>query len=203
MSDDLNLMGWTCPAPLRSYPTVVMGHGSGGKMTHDLIAHLFAPLLENDLLAQYGDSTAFDVTEGRAAMTTDSFVINPLIFPGGNIGELAVYGTVNDLAMSGATPRYLAAGFILEEGLPMETLGAIVTSFAAALRAADVQLITADTKVVNKGHGDGLYINTTGIGTVPPGVNIHARRAQPGDAVLVSGTLGDHGMAIMSVREGL
>lgn len=136
-------------------------------------------------------------------MTTDSFVIQPLFFPGGNIGELAVNGTVNDLAMSGAVPLYLTAGFILEEGLPMDDLGRIMTSFAETARAAKVQIIAADTKVVNKGHGDGLYINTTGIGLIPDGVEIAATRAQVGDVVLVSGTLGDHGMAIMSVREGL
>lgn len=203
--ENLNLSGWTCPAPLRNYPTIVLGHGSGGKMTSDLIEHLFAPLLENDLLGQYGDATRFEIgnSEGRLAMSTDSFVINPLFFPGGNIGELAINGTVNDVAMSGATPLYLSAGFILEEGLPMDDLGRIVTSFAAAAKASNVQIIAADTKVVNKGHGDGLYINTTGIGVIPPNVNIAANRAQPGDRILVSGTIGDHGMAIMSVREGL
>ena len=136
-------------------------------------------------------------------MSTDSFVINPLFFPGGNIGELAINGTVNDIAMSGAQPRFLSAGFILEEGLPMEDLGRIVTSFGQAAKAAGVQIIAADTKVVNKGHGDGLYINTTGIGVVPEGVNIAADRAQPGDVIIVSGTMADHGIAIMSVREGL
>jgi hydrogenase expression/formation protein HypE len=208
MSDNddniLNLMGWTCPAPLRHYPTVVLGHGSGGKMTADLIEHLFAPILHNELLDQYADSTLFDITQGgRLAMSTDSFVIHPLFFPGGSIGELAVHGTVNDLAMSGATPLYLSAGFILEEGLPMDDLGRIITRFGQAAAADNVRVIAADTKVVNKGHGDGLYINTTGIGIVPQGVNIAPNRAQAGDVVLVSGTLGDHGMAIMSVREGL
>lgn len=203
-SDDLNLTGWTCPAPLRHYPTVVLGHGSGGKMTNDLIAHLFAPILQNDLLDQYGDSTLFEMTQpARIAMSTDSFVINPLFFPGGSIGELAINGTVNDIAMSGAIPLHLTAGFILEAGLPMEDLGKIVEDFGRAAAAAKVRVIAADTKVVNKGHGDGLYINTTGIGLVPPGVNIAANRAQPGDVVLLSGTVGDHGMAIMSVREGL
>jgi len=208
MSDNddntLNLMGWTCPAPLRHYPTVVLGHGSGGKMTADLIEHLFAPILHNELLDQYADSTLFDLTQGgRLAMSTDSFVIHPLFFPGGSIGELAVHGTVNDLAMSGATPLYLSAGFILEEGLPMDDLGRIITRFGQAAADANVRVIAADTKVVNKGHGDGLYINTTGIGIVPQGVNIAPNRAQVGDVILVSGTLGDHGMAIMSVREGL
>jgi hydrogenase expression/formation protein HypE len=204
--DSPDFTSWTCPAPLRNYPTVVLGHGSGGKMMADLIEHLFAPLLKNDLLNQYGDSTLFSMpadANGRLAMSTDSFVINPLFFPGGNIGELAINGTVNDVAMSGAIPRYLSAGFILEEGLPMDDLGQIVTSFGNAAKAAGVQIIAADTKVVNKGHGDGLYINTTGVGVVPEGVHIAADQAQPGDVVLVSGTLGDHGIAIMSVREGL
>ncbi len=200
--------GWTCPVPLRNYPTVVMGHGSGGKMMADLIQHLFAPLFNNELLAQLGDSTVLDLSANghgplRLAFTTDSFVVSPLVFPGGDIGELAVNGTVNDLAMSGARPLFLSAGFILEEGLPMETLGHIATSVAAACKFAGVQLVAGDTKVVNKGHGDGLYINTSGIGMIPSSVNIAPNRAQPGDAVIVSGTMGDHGMAIMSVREGL
>jgi hydrogenase expression/formation protein HypE len=209
MTDDntLNLSGWTCPAPLRRYPTVVMGHGSGGKMMADLIQHLFAPLLKNDLLDQFGDSTQFALANGlagsRLAVSTDSFVIHPLFFPGGTIGELAINGTVNDVAMSGATPLYLSAGFILEEGLPMDDLGRIVQAFGTAAAEAGVQVIAADTKVVNKGHGDGLYINTTGIGVIPPDVHIAADRARPGDVVIVSGTIGDHGVAIMSVREGL
>ncbi|MCA9892631.1 MAG: hydrogenase expression/formation protein HypE [Anaerolineae bacterium] len=202
--EPLNISGWVCPAPLRHYPTVVLGHGSGGKMTNDLIANLFAPILQNDLLDQYGDSTLFELAgQGRLAMSTDSFVINPLFFPGGSIGELAINGTVNDIAMSGATPLHLTAGFILEEGLPMQDLARIVADFGKAAQAANVRVIAADTKVVNKGHGDGLFINTTGIGIVPPNVNIAADQARPGDVILVSGTVGDHGMAIMSVREGL
>jgi hydrogenase expression/formation protein HypE len=203
----LNLVGWTCPVALRSYPTIVMGHGSGGKMMSDLIMHLFAPLLQNDLLAQMGDSTQFALNHGlggpRLAVSTDSFVISPLFFPGGSIGELAVNGTVNDIAMSGAVPLYLSAGFILEEGLPMTDLGRIVTAFGVAAQAAGVQVIAGDTKVVNRGHGDGIYINTTGIGMIPDGVHIAADRAQPGDAIIVSGTMGDHGVAILSVRESL
>lgn len=197
--------GWICPRPLQNYPTIVIGHGSGGKMTADLIQHLFAPLFGNDLLNQLSDSTVLDLKtqSGRLAFTTDSFVVSPLIFPGGDIGELAVNGTVNDLAMSGAHPLYLSAGFILEEGLPMETLAQIATSYAAACKGAGVQTVAGDTKVVNKGHGDGCYINTSGIGVIPKGVNIAPNRGQPGDAIIVSGTMGDHGMAIMSVREGL
>ncbi len=203
MNSKFDLMSWTCPLPLQNYPTIVMGHGSGGKMMADLIQHMFAPAFENDLLNQMGDSAVFNVNGARLAFTTDSFVVSPLFFPGGDIGELAVNGTVNDLAMSGAHPMFLSSGFILEEGLAMESLGRIVASIANACREAGVQLITGDTKVVNKGHGDGLYINTTGIGLVPEGVNISPKNAQPGDAVIVSGTMGDHGIAIMSVREGL
>jgi hydrogenase expression/formation protein HypE len=153
-----------------------------------------------------GDSTVLEQTAvggQRLAFTTDSFVVSPLFFPGGNIGELAVYGTVNDLAMRAAKPRYLSAGFILEEGLPMETLGNIVTSMAQACQKAGVKVATGDTKVVQRGHGDGIYINTSGIGIIPTGLDIGPRNARPGDAVLVSGTIGDHGIAIMSVREGL
>jgi hydrogenase expression/formation protein HypE len=195
--------GWTCPVPLKNYPTIVMGHGAGGKMMNDLIRHLFAAEFKNDLLGQMADSTIIEPGPGRLAFTTDSFVISPLVFPGGDIGELAVNGTVNDLAMGGATPLYLSAGFILEEGLPMETLGRICASMARAARAAGVQVAAGDTKVVNKGHGDGVYINTSGIGRIPQGVQVGPALARPGDVVLVSGTMGDHGIAIMSVREGL
>lgn len=207
MSDEPNFGGWSCPVPLRDYPAIVMGHGSGGKMMADLIRHLFVPLFDNEQLVQLGDSAVFDVPAvdgvARLAFSTDSFVVSPLIFPGGDIGDLAVNGTVNDVAMSGAKPLFLSAGFILEEGLAMDTLGYIAASAARACQAAGVQLIAGDTKVVNKGHGDGLYINTAGIGVVPPGIHIAPDRARPGDAVIVSGTVGDHGMAIMSVREGL
>ncbi len=216
MTDKLNLLGWTCPRPLQNYPTIVMGHGAGGRMMADLIEHLFAPAFDNEWLAQMGDSTAIDLSSivhtlrvrcrpssGQLAFTTDSFVVSPLFFPGGNIGELAVYGTVNDLAMRGAKPLYLSAGFILEEGLPMETLGSIVTAMAAACKKAGVKIATGDTKVVQKGHGDGIYINTSGLGVIPAGVDIGPANARPGDLVLVSGTMGDHGIAIMSVREGL
>ncbi len=203
MSEDLNLLGWTCPVPLQNYPTIVMGHGAGGKMMADLIQHLFAPAFGNAWLDQMGDSTILEVTPGQIAFSTDSFVVNPLFFPGGNIGELAVNGTVNDLAMRGARPLFLSAGFILEEGLPMDTLGAIVTAMAAACETAGVKVITGDTKVVQKSHGDGIYINTSGIGMIPAGLDIGPANARSGDAILVSGTMGDHGMAIMSVREGL
>lgn len=195
--------GWTCPVPLKNYPTVVMGHGAGGRMMNDLIRHLFAAEFQNDLLGQMADATVLQPGAGRLAFSTDSFVVSPLFFPGGDIGELAVNGTVNDLAMSGAIPRYLSAGFILEEGLPMEVLGTLCASMARACKAAGVQIATGDTKVVNKGHGDGIYINTSGIGLIPESVHIGPTEARPGDVVLVSGTMGDHGIAIMSVREGL
>jgi hydrogenase expression/formation protein HypE len=198
--------GWTCPLPLQNYPTIVMGHGAGGRMMNDLIRHLFAVDFHNDLLAQLGDSTALELSafrDQRLAFSTDSFVVSPLFFPGGDIGELAVNGTVNDLAMSGAQPLFLSAGFILEEGLEMETLARISASMARACKKAGVQIAAGDTKVVEKGHGDGVYINTTGIGVIPAGVDIAPTNAQPGDMILVSGTLGDHGIAIMSVREGL
>ncbi len=198
--------GWTCPLPLKNYPTIVMGHGAGGKMMNDLIQHLFASEFHNDLLAQLGDSTSLDMTSfngGQIAFSTDSFVVSPLFFPGGDIGELAINGTVNDLAMSGANPLFLSAGFILEEGLEMETLARISASMAHACEQAEVQIATGDTKVVNKGHGDGVYINTSGIGIIPTGIDIAPQNAKPGDAIIVSGTMGDHGIAIMSVREGL
>ena len=203
MNSKFDLTGWTCPRPLQNYPTIVMGHGSGGQLMADLIQHLFAPAFDNDWLKQLGDSAVFSLDGARLAFTTDSFVVSPLFFPGGDIGELAINGTVNDLAMSGARPMFLSSGFILEEGLAMESLGRIVASAARACRRAGVELIAGDTKVVNKGHGDGVYINTSGIGLIPAGVNITPKNAQPGDAVIVSGTLGDHGIAIMSVREGL
>jgi hydrogenase expression/formation protein HypE len=207
-TEKLNLLGWTCPRPLQNYPTIVMGHGAGGRMMTDLIEHLFAPAFDNEWLGQMGDSTviadAFPSTPNSAlAFTTDSFVVSPLFFPGGTIGELAVYGTVNDLAMRGARPLFLSAGFILEEGLPMESLGNIVTAMAQACRKTGVKIATGDTKVVQRGHGDGIYINTSGIGSIPAGVTIGPAMAHPGDVVLVSGTMGDHGIAIMSVREGL
>jgi hydrogenase expression/formation protein HypE len=203
MADQPNFQGFVCPLPLRDYPQIVLGHGSGGRLSADLIQHLFVPLFDNPTLAALNDQAVLDINGARLAFTTDSFVVKPLFFPGGDIGSLAVHGTINDLAVSGAQPLFLSAGFILEEGLAMDDLGRIVTSMARAGKAAGVQVVTGDTKVVNKGHGDGVFINTSGIGIVPPEVHIAADRARPGDAILVSGTIGDHGMAIMSVREGL
>ncbi len=203
MKNKLDFEGWVCPMPLRDYPNIILGHGGGGKLSAELVEHLFLPAFHNESLEGLGDAAVFSVNGARLAMSTDSFVVQPLFFPGGNIGELAVNGTVNDVAMSGAKPLYLSVGFIIEEGLPLETLGQIVDSMAAAAKTAGVQLITGDTKVVDKGHGDGVYINTSGVGVIPDGVDIGPHKAQPGDVVLLSGTIGDHGMAVMSVREGL
>jgi hydrogenase expression/formation protein HypE len=199
---------WSCPLPLADYPTIVMGHGGGGKLGNELVEHLFLPAFRNAALENLGDAAVLNlggtgISAGRVAMSTDSFVVQPLFFPGGSIGELAVNGTVNDLAVSGAIPKYLSASFILEEGFPLAQLAAIVDAMAKAAASAGVSIVTGDTKVVERGHGDGCYINTAGIGVLRAGVEVGPHRAQPGDAILVSGTIGDHGMAIMSVREGL
>jgi hydrogenase expression/formation protein HypE len=203
--NQLDFEGWACPLPLRDHPMVVMGHGGGGQLSADLVTHLFLPHFQNEVLAGLGDAAVVELAgvSPRLAISTDSFTVTPLFFPGGNIGSLAVHGTVNDVAMSGAQPLVMAAGFILEEGLALGALDAIAAAMAAACQEAGVALVTGDTKVVDKGHGDGVYINTTGIGLVPPGVTIGPHRARPGDAVLVSGNLGEHGIAIMSMRKGL
>ncbi|GIV69385.1 hydrogenase expression/formation protein HypE [Caldilinea sp.] len=203
MIESIDFTAWSCPLPLRSYPTIVMGHGGGGKLSAELVEHLFAPAFRNAALDALGDAAVLTLEGGRLAYSTDSFVVRPLFFPGGNIGKLAVNGTVNDLAMMGAKPQYLTAGFILEEGLLVSQLGVIVEEMAAAARAAGVQIVAGDTKVVDKGHGDGVYINTSGVGVIPEGVDIRPQRAQPGDVVIVSGEIGLHGVAILSVREGL
>ncbi|MBK8049215.1 MAG: hydrogenase expression/formation protein HypE [Anaerolineales bacterium] len=203
MANQLSLENWTCPLPLRNYPTIVMGHGGGGKLSNELVENLFVPAFSNDTLATLGDAAVVEMNGSRLAYTTDSFVVRPLFFPGGDIGHLAVNGTVNDLAMMGAQPRYLTTGFILEEGLPLAQLGVIVESMAAAAQLAGVAIVAGDTKVVDKGHGDGIYINTSGIGLVAPGVTLAPDRARPGDVVILSGELGLHGIAVLSVREGL
>ena len=208
MTEPIDFSGWTCPLPLRDLPNIVMGHGGGGSLTAELVEHLFLPAFANQTLNALGDSAQLDLnglmTSGaRLAFSTDSYVVQPLFFPGGNIGDLAINGTVNDVAMSGARPLYLSAGFILEEGLPLESLGRIAATMGTAARRAGVTLVTGDTKVVNKGQGDGVYINTSGIGVIPPGINIAPDRARPGDVVIVSGEIGLHGIAIMSVRAGL
>lgn len=183
--------------------TVDMTHGSGGRAMAQLIEEIFVRSFDNDLLRQSNDQAAFDISAGRMVMSTDGHVISPLFFPGGDIGSLSVHGTVNDVAMSGARPLYLSAGFILEEGFPLADLEKLVASMAHAAAEAGVPVVTGDTKVVEKGKGDGIFITTTGIGIVPDGVNISGDLAKPGDAVLVNGTIGDHGVAIMSSRENL
>jgi len=182
---------------------VEMAHGGGGRAMARLVETIFVQAFSNPLLNQRNDQACFDMKAGRVAMTTDSYVIQPLFFPGGDIGSLAVHGTVNDLAMAGAKPLYLSAGFILEEGLRLSDLARIVSSMARAAAEAGVAIVTGDTKVVEKGKGDGVFINTTGIGLVPEGVAPSGDRARPGDAILISGTLGDHGVAVMSCRENL
>ena len=201
--DSPEFTGVSCPVPLQDYPNVILGHGGGGKLSSELVEHVFLPAFQNSRLATLGDSAVFEVPGTRLAMSTDSYVVQPLFFPGGCIGDLAVNGTVNDLCMSGATPLYLSAGFIIEEGFPVSQLRDIADRMGSVALQASVAIITGDTKVVEKGHGDGCYINTAGVGLVAPGLNIAPNRAEPGDVVIVSGTIGDHGMAIMSVREGL
>jgi hydrogenase expression/formation protein HypE len=193
----------SCPFPIQDYPRVLLAHGGGGKLMHQLIGKLFLPAFRNSLLDSQHDASVFTVGDQRLAFTTDSYVVRPLFFPGGDLGSLAVHGTVNDLAMAGARPLYLSAGFIIEEGLPMETLWKLVASMQRAAQAAKVQIITGDTKVVDKGKGDGLFINTAGVGVVEHSLSIAPQSLKPGDAVLVNGDLGRHGMAIMAVREGL
>ncbi|HBQ37060.1 MAG TPA: hydrogenase expression/formation protein HypE [Rhodobacteraceae bacterium] len=182
---------------------VDMTHGSGGRAMAQLIEELFAKHFDNELLAQGNDQAMFNVTDGRMVMSVDGHVVSPLFFPGGDIGSLSVHGTINDVAMSGAKPLYLSAGFILEEGYPLADLQRIVISMAKAARDAGVMIVTGDTKVVERGKGDGVFITTTGIGVVPDGLDISGANVQPGDAILISGHIGDHGVAIMSSRENL
>ena len=192
----------TCPVPKARYDQILLGHGSGGRLSAELIQSVFLPAFSNDVLAALEDQATLNVG-ARIAFTTDSFVVRPLFFPGGDIGKLAVHGTVNDLAVGGAIPKYLAAAFILEEGLPLADLKRIVASMREACDDAGITLVTGDTKVVDRGKGDGVFITTTGIGVLPDGRSLSIRNARPGDRLIVSGTLGDHGIAIMSVREGL
>ncbi|WP_434598805.1 hydrogenase expression/formation protein HypE [Streptomyces sp. A5-4] len=201
---DLDFESWVCPVPLRDTPSIVMGHGGGGAMSGELIEHLFLPAFGVAGAAELGDSAVLPMDDGsRLAFSTDSFVVKPMFFPGGSIGDLAVNGTVNDLAMSGASPLFLSTAFILQEGTGLSELGRIAEAMGAAAQAAGVRLVTGDTKVVDSASGDGVYINTSGIGMIPDGVDIHPRRARPGDAVLISGDIGVHGVAVMSCREGL
>ncbi|MCI0460118.1 MAG: hydrogenase expression/formation protein HypE [Gemmataceae bacterium] len=214
MPETLSFDALSCPRPLSNYEHVLLGHGSGGKLSHDLIRRVFVPAFDNDVLAALEDQATVQFPSScggrvpgargpRLAFTTDSFVVRPIFFPGGDIGKLAVHGTVNDLAVGGARPLFLAAAFILEEGLPMADLKRVVSSMRAACAEAGVTLVTGDTKVVDRGKGDQVFITTSGIGLVPEGRSLSIRSARPGDRILVSGTLGDHGIAILSVREGL
>ncbi|MCW2826031.1 MAG: hydrogenase expression/formation protein HypE [Aeromicrobium sp.] len=200
----LDFEGWVCPLPLRDYPSIVMGHGGGGAMSAELVEQLFLPAFGSAARAEMGDSAVLRVGAGqRLAFSTDSYVVKPMFFPGGCIGDLAINGTVNDLAMSGATPLYLSTAFILQEGTPLNVLGRIAEAMGAAARSAGVALVTGDTKVVDTGSGDGVFINTAGIGLIADGVDVRPERAEVGDSVLISGDIGVHGVAVMSCREGL
>lgn len=203
MTTELDFESWTCPVPLRDTPNVVMGHGGGGAMSGELVQHLFLPAYGTASLDGMADSAVVPIAGSRIAFSTDSFVVKPMFFPGGSIGELAVNGTVNDLAMSGATPLYLSTAFILQEGTPLAELGRIAEALGAAARAAGVRLVTGDTKVVDNGSGDGVFVNTAGVGLVADGVDIGPLRAAAGDAVLISGDIGVHGVAVLSVRDGM
>jgi hydrogenase expression/formation protein HypE len=201
----LDFEGWTCPAPVRAHDRVVLGHGGGGTLSAELIEHVivpgFGPAARN---ARPTDAAVLRLDGGgRLAFSTDTYVVRPLFFPGGNIGDLAVNGTVNDLAMLGAKPLALSTGFVLEEGLEISTLERVAAAMGSAASAAGVELVTGDTKVVESGHGDGLYINTSGIGMIADGVDVRPERAAPGDRVILSGPVGMHGVAVLSVREGL
>jgi hydrogenase expression/formation protein HypE len=204
MPRDTNLdMVLHCPAPVAAGESILLGHGSGGRMSGNLLRDVVLPALQNPVLARLDDQAIVNVGGSRIAFTTDSFVVKPLFFPGGDIGTLAVNGTVNDLAMGGATPLFLSLAFILEEGLPFDTLRRVMESIRVAAALAGVLVVTGDTKVVEKGSGDGLFVNTSGIGVVAPGVRLSADQARPGDRVLLSGTIGDHGITILSQRAGL
>ena len=201
--DTLAAAGLVCPAPAPATDRVQLGHGSGGKLSATLLRERFLPRFRNDVLAQLGDAAVVKVGREELAVSTDTFVVSPLEFPGGNIGSLAVHGTVNDLAMMGARPLYLSAGFVLEEGLPFDVLDRVLDAMAAAVREAGVLLVTGDTKVVERGKADGIFVNTTGIGRLLPAFRPAPDRARTGDAIVISGPIGRHGIAIMAAREGL
>ncbi|OLT36589.1 hydrogenase expression/formation protein HypE [Rhodococcus sp. CUA-806] len=200
---ELDIESWTCPAPLRDSPNIVMGHGGGGALSAELIEHLFLPAFGSAAAAGLGDSAVVTLAGARLAFSTDSYVVKPMFFPGGTIGDLAVNGTVNDLAMSGARPMVLSTAFILEEGTPLTEIRRVAQSMGTAALAAGVTLVTGDTKVVDSGHGDGVFVNTAGIGVIDDGVDIAPENATAGDVVIVSGDIGVHGIAVMSCREGL
>ncbi len=199
----IDLESWVCPAPLRDAPNIVMGHGGGGAMSAELIEHLFLPAFGPAAEAGLGDAAVIAIGDARLAFSTDSFVVKPLTFPGGSIGDLAVNGTVNDLAMAGARPLVLSTAFILEEGTALEDIAHVAQAVGTAALAAGVKLVTGDTKVVDAGHGDGVFVNTAGIGIVDPRADIRPERAAPGDLVIVSGEIGVHGIAVLSCRDGL
>jgi hydrogenase expression/formation protein HypE len=199
----IDMADWVCPLPLRDSPTIVMGHGGGGAMSAELIEHLFLPAFGSAADANLGDSAVVTLGGARLAFSTDSFVVKPIVFPGGTVGDLAVNGTVNDLAMSGARPMVLSTAFILEEGTALADIAHVARAVGSAALAAGVTLVTGDTKVVDAGHGDGVFLTTAGIGVIDEGVDIRPQRATVGDVVLVSGEIGVHGVAVMSCREGL
>ena len=201
--DELNFEGWTCPVPIRPTDTVILGHGSGGTLSRDLLNRLFLPDLGKAAPRSLDDSAVVTMDGQRYAITTDSHVVSPLFFPGGDIGRLAICGTVNDLAMVGAAPVALTCGFVLEEGLSFELLQQVVRSMEEAAREAGVFIAAGDTKVVGRGGADKIFINTSGIGKINDGINISGANAKDGDVIIVSGTIGDHGIAVMSAREGL
>jgi hydrogenase expression/formation protein HypE len=197
------LTGLACPIPISDYPQVLLAHGGGGKLSQQIIQKMIVPQFKNEFLEPLHDGAVFTLNGTRFAFSTDSYVISPIFFPGGDIGELAVNGTINDLSMCGARPIYLSAAFIIEEGFAMNDLWRVVVSMQAAAAKAGVSLVTGDTKVVDKGKGDSIFINTSGIGVVEPGTEISSRNARVGDSIIVSGSIAEHGIAIMSVREGL
>jgi hydrogenase expression/formation protein HypE len=202
-SEDPSTPFSTCPLPIAQSETILLAHGSGGKLTSELIEKVILPAFRNPLLEPLDDQAVFSVNGSRLAFSTDTYVVTPIFFPGGDIGELAVNGTINDLAVGGATPLFLSLAFILEEGLPLAELQRVIESARRAAAAAGVQIVTGDTKVVGRGSGDKIFVNTSGIGIVAPGIEVSSRHVRPGDAVLVSGPIGDHGVAILSCREGL
>lgn len=195
--------GIACPLPITDYKNVLLAHGGGGRLSQQIIQKMFLPSFQNEFLETLHDGAVVSFNGVRLAFTTDSYVVNPIVFPGGDIGGLAVNGTVNDLAMCGARPLYLSAAFIIEEGFPMEDLWRVVLSMQAASKEAGVLLVTGDTKVVDRGKGDKIFITTSGVGMIEPGVTIHPERARPGDRIILNGPIAAHGIAIMSVREGL
>ncbi len=196
-------MNLSCPTPSSATATVEISHGGGGSMTARLIDEVFAPGFRNPILDRMHDAAVLPDPSARLAFSTDTFVVNPLFFPGGNIGDLAINGTANDLLCAGATPRYFSVGFVIEEGMPIDLLKEIAASMAQAAKEAEVEIVTGDTKVVERGHGHGVYINTSGVGVLPPDLDLDPRYLRPGDRILISGTIANHGIAVMSKREGL